>query len=630
MRFIGSKINLLEQILTTIRQKCPDARSVIDIFAGSGAVTACLKKAGYQVFGNDFMYFSYVILRGTVMLNHVPDFSHLGVGDPIACLNGLTLENAGFSLNDCFIYQHYSPHDTCERMYFQNDNAIKIDLIRLTIEKWKDEGKIDEDGYFYLLAALIEAIPFVANIAGVYAAYLKFWDKRTYKPLTLKAPVLLDSPYENPMYNERDTVLLSHVRADILYSDSPYNSREYLPNYHILETIARYDYPVLHGRTGMRDYSSQKSPFCKKATVHEAFETMIRKADVRYVVISYNNEGLISTEELSDICRKYAVPGTFELQEFPYRRYKSRIPNNKSGLREQIYFFEKKKEEPVQEHFDKAPFNYIGNKFKILPQLLPLFPEKIRTFVDLFAGGCDVCANVKAQRVLANDINYFVMDICKAFQQQSTEKTLAYIDETIARWGLSETNEEAYKKFRAFYNKCPNPLDLYVLMCYSYNYQFRFNARKEYNNPFGRNRSSFNPVMRDHLIRFIEHIRSIEFTSLDFRDMDLSGLGPGDFVYCDPPYTITTGSYNDGKRGFKGWGSDDDKDLFALLDRLDAQGVGFALSNVLEHKGMKNEPLIRWASRYQVIPIQRQYKNSSYHAKNTDKATKEVLITNRR
>jgi adenine-specific DNA-methyltransferase len=640
MRFIGSKTNLLDQILATIQEKCIGARSVIDIFAGSGAVTGALKKAGYQVFGNDFMYFSYVILRGTVQLNAVPDFSRLGIADPIAWLNDLTLEASGFNLKDCFIYQHYSPHDGCERMYFQNENAIRIDIIRMTIERWKQEGRIDEDGYFYLLAALIEAIPYVANIAGVYAAYLKFWDKRTYKRLTLEAPVLTGSDCQNAMFNERDEVLLPRLEADVLYSDSPYNSREYVPNYHILETIARYDAPELHGRTGMRSYEQQKSPFCKKATVHEAFETMIRKARVRYVVISYNNEGLISTEELSDICRKYARPGTFELQEFPYRRYKSKIPNNQSGLMEQIYFFEKKTDsgpaatakggEKPQDAavYDKAPFNYIGNKYKILPQILPLFPRSIHTMVDLFAGGCDVCANVKAEAIRANDINYFVMDICKAFQASSADAILAYIDKTIAKWGLSETNEKAYKDFRRHYNAHPDPLDLYVLMCYSYNYQFRFNARREYNNPFGRNRSSFNPVMREHLIRFLEHIRNIQFTSLDFRDVDLSGLGKGDFVYCDPPYTITTGSYNDGKRGFKGWSAADDQDLFALLDRLHGQGAAFALSNVMEHKGMKNETLMEWARKYHVNEIDKHYRNSSYHGRNTDKVTREVLITN--
>jgi adenine-specific DNA-methyltransferase len=127
-------------------------------------------------------------------------------------------------------------------------------------------------------------------------------------------------------------------KVDLLYADPPYNSREYLPNYHVLETIARYDNPAIKGVTGIRPYQEQKSGFCKKNQVRDSFETLLRDAKARYILISYNNEGLLKTDELKELCEKYAVADSFRFVETDYRRYKSKIPNNRKGLKEQFYF----------------------------------------------------------------------------------------------------------------------------------------------------------------------------------------------------------------------------------------------------------------------------------------------------
>ena len=361
MRYIGGKSVLIDDILTAIKENTENVKSVIDVFSGSGIVSKNLKKEGYKVISNDFLYFSYVLNRGTINLNKKPDFRSLGIKNPIEYLNNLKLEDTTFSLNDCFIYQNYCPHDNCKRMYFQPQNAIKIDIIRKTIELWFTENRITEDEYFYLLASLISAVPYISNIAGVYAAYLKFWDKRTYNKLELKDNDIIPSRKKSNSYNKECNELLQDVSADVLYADPPYNSRQYLPNYHILETIAKYDNPILHGVSGIREYNKQKSDFCKKSTVKNAFEQMIRNAKVRYIVISYNNESLLSTDELSNICKKYSKDGTFKLIEIDYRRYKSKIPNNNIGLKEQIYLFEK-----IDCLYDKSPLNYIGGKYKML------------------------------------------------------------------------------------------------------------------------------------------------------------------------------------------------------------------------------------------------------------------------
>ncbi|MCM1136786.1 MAG: DNA adenine methylase [Clostridium sp.] len=336
MRYIGGKSLLLNSIIETIQNYGEAVESVIDIFSGSGVVGNRLKESGYNVLSNDFLYFSYVIARGTLGINSEPLFSGFDF-DVIDYLNHIKFEETPYTLEQCFIYNNYSPNENCERMYFQNENAIKIDLIRLQIEAWKKEGLLTEDEYFYLLAALINAVPYVANITGVFGAYLKYWDARTYNKLCLERPVIIPATKIQICRNEDYKEILP-MQYDLLYADPPYNSREYLPNYHVLETIAKYDYPEVKGVTGLRDYTRQKSDFCKKNTVYDAFETLIRDCQSRYILISYNNEGLISTGDLSELCRQYAINDSFRLLEMDYRRYKNKIPNNKVGLKEQLYF----------------------------------------------------------------------------------------------------------------------------------------------------------------------------------------------------------------------------------------------------------------------------------------------------
>ncbi|KAA6205117.1 MAG: DNA adenine methylase [Candidatus Tokpelaia sp.] len=283
-------------------------------------------------------------------------------------------------------------------------------------------------------------------------------------------------------------------------------------------------------------------------------------------------------------------------------------------------------------YFIKSPLNYIGGKYKILPQIIPLFPSRIRCFVDLFAGGLNVGLNVPAEKIIANDIITYLVDFYASIQTSPIEAVFTHIYERIKQYGLSLQNEEGYRKLRETYNINRDPMDLFVLASYSFNHQIRFNNAHKFNNPFGRNRSRYNTVIEENLRAFIIklHKTNIEFRAKDFNDFDLSFLKGDDFVYCDPPYLISRGVYNDGKRGFSGWGKDKER---TLLDILDKRGIPFALSNVLLHKGSVNEPLAEWASsnRYYVTEIMNDYSNASYQVKIRDKkATREVLITNYR
>ena len=278
--------------------------------------------------------------------------------------------------------------------------------------------------------------------------------------------------------------------------------------------------------------------------------------------------------------------------------------------------------------FLKSPLNYIGGKYKLLPQLIEFFPEKINTFVDLFSGGFNVGINVDCNKVVCNDMNTFIIDLYKELYSKPIDETLNKITGRINEYGLSKENEEAFKKFRNYYNKTKEPIDLYTLSSYSFNYQFRFNNNKEYNNPFGRNRSQFSDNMKSNLILFTEKLKSmnVEFLSEPFDKVDLSRLNSEDFVYCDPPYLITTGSYNDGNRGFKDWKEEEEIQLYKVLDELNKRKVKFALSNVIEHKGKENILLKEWSKKYKTIYLTSDYSNSSYNTKR-DKSI-EVLIIN--
>lgn len=281
----------------------------------------------------------------------------------------------------------------------------------------------------------------------------------------------------------------------------------------------------------------------------------------------------------------------------------------------------------MTEKYIKSPFNYIGNKHRLLSQILPLFPQKIDTFYDIFCGGLDVSVNVSADKKIANDINYFVIEIFEMFKNTDGSELIKNIDDVINKFNLSKDNKESYYEFREYYNKNKDPLLLYVLMCYSFNYQFRFNSNHDYNNPAGTNRSSFNKNMKDRFKAFRDKLNNIEFKNKNFKVLDFSQVKTSDFVYCDPPYRSSVGSYNDGKRGFEGWTVDDDLDLFKILDELNDRQVKFALSNVFFNNGLANKELQRWSEKYNVHLLRVNYSNSNYQ-RNKSGETKEVLITN--
>lgn len=251
---------------------------------------------------------------------------------------------------------------------------------------------------------------------------------------------------------------------------------------------------------------------------------------------------------------------------------------------------------------------YIGGKYKLLNVLIPNF-YKCGTFVDLFGDGLNVAVNVDYEVIYANDRIDYLIELYHYFQDTNVSDILEQIYAIIENYQLSKWNKDAYLRFRDEYNKNKNPLMLYVLTCYSYNHQIRFNNSFEFNTSFGYYKSDFNNDIAGNLICFCKALqqKQIRLTNCDFREFDFSVIPDDSMIYCDPPYTISTGSYNDGTRGFGNWTERDDLDLMNLLDRLDEHGIRFCMSNTLSHRNSVNVPLVEWSKKYIVSNIDMDY-----------------------
>lgn len=281
-----------------------------------------------------------------------------------------------------------------------------------------------------------------------------------------------------------------------------------------------------------------------------------------------------------------------------------------------------------KENLIKSPLNYVGGKYKLLPQILPLFPDKIDTFIDLFCGGCNVGINVNANKIICNDIEAHVIDLLNSLNQLSSKEALHILKNTINTYKLSKINEEGFKKIRKDYNCGKTTWNIfYAMITNAFNYQIRFNKNGEYNMPFGRNRSSFNPTLEKRFVKFGNKLKdiNIKFTNNNYKTLDINKLNKNDFIYCDPPYLISCASYNENN----GWNEEKDNLLLHILDKINKNNVKFALSNVLESKGKSNDILKDWSKKYNIYHLNNTYSNCNYHTKNKSKnSSDEVLITN--
>ncbi|MCU9986643.1 Dam family site-specific DNA-(adenine-N6)-methyltransferase [Mobiluncus curtisii] len=270
------------------------------------------------------------------------------------------------------------------------------------------------------------------------------------------------------------------------------------------------------------------------------------------------------------------------------------------------------------------PFAYMGNKRRLLPQLLPLIPPVTGRFVDLFAGTGSVAVNVQARHKIVNDSDPYLAGLLRAIRDTSPEDFIRRVHGFIGEYGLDVPDESRFYALRDRYNTDHNPIVLYTLLLFAVNGLFRFNSRGEYNAPKAPWKCRYVSKI-GHLPSYHQALRQVRVTSLDYRNIRLDMLTSQDYVYLDPPYENTTAPYNNA------WSIKDADQVRDLADWLDRHNIGFGYSNLLAGKNQTNVCLKTWIethNSYTMYRLEKNYRNC-FKTRKTYLADQEVYVTNR-
>ncbi|UCC72241.1 MAG: DNA adenine methylase [Gemmatimonadota bacterium] len=334
MRYIGNKRKLVPFIRRGIEELGITGTTACDPFAGTASVARFLKGHGYAVTTSDIMSFSYALQWAYVVVDRTPEFR--GLSEVVDRAEDQLATTVRY-LNELepraeFIYEHFCPEGHAgsehERRYFTPENAAKIDAVRRKIWEWCDDGRLNDDEHYVLLAALIEAADRVANTTGVYAAYVKSWQPNAEKPLRLRPPRLVTGTGHRCRAHQRDALnLIQELEPfDLLYLDPPYNTRQYAGYYHIPEIIAEgwfAESPKLRGKTGLPEDQNKRSDWSRRRSCEQAFADLVNAAPCRHILMSYNSEGIISEGCIESVLRQRGIADTYRRLEQPYKRYRS-------------------------------------------------------------------------------------------------------------------------------------------------------------------------------------------------------------------------------------------------------------------------------------------------------------------
>jgi adenine-specific DNA-methyltransferase len=327
--YIGNKRRLVPSLEATFRELTGDAARLrfADPFAGSGAVSRLARTLGWEVHANDWEDYAYVVNACHLTLS---PSSFDDLFDTRA--DALYRELNDLERRPGFIAHTYAPRSTRsadyrrERLFYTRENAMFLDTLRSRVEELYPSSSDPTQfapAKLALVAGLVYQAATHANTSGVFKAFHKGFGgfggdalTRIMKPMVLQRPLLWDSPVPAYAYRQDATEFLASSGSyDLCYLDPPYNQHQYGSNYHLLNTLVRYDNPqidnslTLHGelsqKAGIRtDWTATRSSYCSRATASTALEELIDSVDARLIVASYNTEGIIPLEEFIDILEK--------------------------------------------------------------------------------------------------------------------------------------------------------------------------------------------------------------------------------------------------------------------------------------------------------------------------------------
>lgn len=591
MRFLGNKTRLLHFIEDIINKYNIQGEIFADIFAGTGSVGDHFK-GNYKIISNDYMGFSYIINCAKLLNSNTPlfvKFTKKYKTDPFTYLN----TKKYYPNEHYFIFNNYSEQG--KRKYFTEENALKIDGMRLDIEDFYKENIISFPEYSFLLASLLESTMKVSNTTGTYQAFLKYWENRAKKIIIIE-PLQIEKHEineNNKIYCEDANTLARHIEGDIVYIDPPYTTTQYTNSYHLLETIMRYDYPEIFGKTGRRKNRNLSNYSVRQKAIYE-FEDLFRQLQFKHILVSYSNQSMIDLSDLIQLAKKFAKENKVYVEKFDYREYSTNNSSYKGKgqpLKEVLIYFEKDLK------INKSPLNYSGSKDNLILQISRLLPKHISTFVDAMGGAFNIGANVFAtDKVIYNEYNKKIFEIIKMLLENDPQSTIDNIEKIIRKYSLTKKNKTAYLKLRSDYNKQNDPLLLFVLQIYSFQNMIRFNSSQQMNTPVGNN--EFGEGIKERLKNFKTKTQNYQLQCKRYQTIEPNSFDSDTIFYFDPPYFITNAEYNDGKRGLDGWDSNSETELLNFLLMIHNMGYKFMLSNVLQHNGKKHNLLIDWISEH--------------------------------
>lgn len=589
MRYLGNKTKLLHFIDSVIEKHNIDGQIFADLFAGTCSVGDYYKDK-YNIIANDYMSFSKIICEAKLLNSSCPKFAKFmekfGV-TPFEWLNSREyVPNENY-----FIYHNYTPLGN--RMFFTEENAIKIDGMRFDIEDLYMSKEIAYNEYAFLIASLLESTLRVSNTSGTYQAFLKFWDKRALKTLILEPLNINNTETINNAvcFSENTNLLVRKIKGDIAYIDPPYTINQYTNSYHILETITKCDNPEIFGKTGRRT-EREMSAYSNKQLAYFEFEDLFRQLDFTHVLVSYSNQSLLPLEDLVELARKFAIDNEVFVELYSYREYATNnlsYKDNGQGLKEAIIYFRK------DNRVNKSPLNYSGSKDVVFPKIYKYMPKHIGTFVDAMGGAFNVGANVVAlEKVIYNEYNPYIYGVMRYLITNPKDAVISDVKEIIKKFNLRKKAKDEYLRLREYYNQTDNsPAVLFTLQIYSFQNIIRFNSNMKFNTPVGNNEYCENIEKR--IQSFIPKTSNFVLQLGKYEDINIDEYPVDTVFYFDPPYFITMAEYNDGKRGLEGWNANKECEMLSFLEKIDKSGRKFMLSNVLTHKGKEHRILKEWA-----------------------------------